>query len=54
MENIQSNTSEIIKIALIIFTASFINNYKRKISDFNFMQLMKTLKLTPLSTPFRE
>ena len=30
-------TSEIIKIALIIFTASFINNYKRKISDFNFM-----------------
>ena len=30
-------TSEIIKIALIIFTASFINNYKRKIIDFNFM-----------------
>jgi len=30
-------TSEIVKIALIIFTASFINNHKRKITDFNFM-----------------
>lgn len=30
-------TSEIVKIALIIFTASFISNNKRKISDFNFM-----------------
>ena len=30
-------TSELIKIGIIIFTASFIANNKRKISDFNFM-----------------
>jgi len=30
-------TSELVKIGIIIFTASFIANNKRKISDFNFM-----------------
>ncbi|MAV64872.1 MAG: hypothetical protein CMG00_06760 [Candidatus Marinimicrobia bacterium] len=30
-------TSELAKIAIIIFTASFIDNNKRKISDYNFM-----------------